>query len=988
MVKVSIIVYYSCPNRQIYSFVYQYALNCEIFNNMKFTFCIFSLGLAFLFLFICTANSAFAQMPAQQILILNQVAGREIKGGETHSYTISVSANQTARIEIEHQGADVALAAFKPSGDKFIETNSPTGMIGNDLILVTATEAGEYKIAVEPVDSNANAARYVIKLAEIRPTVAEDFQINEAALKIKNLADEAETLRLKPTREERRKAVDNYLQIIELSKIKKDKTWEIVALVEGGDILRQIGELQKSIEMTERGLNLARQLKNREHEGSALNNLGVEYKELGDYEKGILYLTQALDIQRETDDKRGEAIVLNNLGGCYLLNGDLTKAEELYRQSIALRRVVKDRRGEANVLNNLGQVFARGDNHAKAIEYLDQALVIRRELKDKTGEAITLRNLATSYRTLGDLTKSLLFYEQSNQLAKQLGDRRVEAESAYGLALTERERGNLDKAIETVSNGLALVELTRNEIVSPELRATYLASVFRYYELYIDLLQDRYERDKNPADIVLAFETSERARARSFTELLREARVNIRQGVDPKLIEQAQNAQEKLNLQYRRRTAALAQTAKPEMLAKITGEINSLTTELEDLQIKIRRNNPRYADLTQGATLDVKAIQNLLDDETVLLEYKLGDQRSYLWLVEKDSVKIYLLPKRDEIEKTAREFYDAILSHDKAKEKTIDGLAGKLGQMLLGSVASEIQNKRLAIVADGVLQLIPFAALQVQSSKPEVKNPLIESNEIIVLPSASVLAELRRSDESKPPSKLLAIFADPIFEADDPRLSATEKITVVKSAALQSITRDFKFGENLPRLLSSRVEARNISALAPPNETISNLDFEANRANAMSENLADFRILHFATHGLLDTARPEFSGLVFSLYDKNGTPQDGFLRLDQIYNLNLNSDLVVLSACQTALGKDLKGEGLIGLTRGFIYAGTKRVAASLWKVDDAATAEFMRLFYRNLLQKKFAPSAAIQKAQNEMRQIPRFRSPYFWAGFTLQGDWR
>lgn len=955
---------------------------------MKFTFCVFLSGLIFLFLFICTANSAFAQTPVQQTLSLNQTDGRDIKGGETHYYLISLNANQTARVEIEQQGADVALAAFKPSGEKFIETNSPSGMTGGDLILVTAAEAGEYKIAVEPVDSKANAAHYIIKLAEIRPTAAEDFLINEAALKIKTLSDEAEILRLKPTREERQKAIDDYLQIIELSKIKKDKTWEIVALVEGGDILRQIGELQKSVEMTERGLNLARQLKNREHEGSALNNLGVEYKELGDYEKGILYLTQALDIQRETGDKRGEAIVLNNLGGCYLLDGNLMKAGELYRQSIVLRRLVKDRRGEANTLNNLGQVFARGDDHAKAVEYLEQALVIRRELGDKTGEAITLRNLATSSRALGDLDKALPFYEQSNQLAKQLGDRRVEAESAYGLALAEHENGNLDKAIETVNNGLALVELTRNEIVSPELRATYLASVFRYYELYIDLLQARYERDKNPSDIALAFETSERARARSFTELLREARVNIRQGVDPKLIEQAQNAQEKLNVQYRRRTAALAQNAKPETLAKITAEINSLTTELENLQIKIRRSNPRYADLVQGATLDVKAIQNLLDDDTVLLEYKLGEERSYLWLVAKNSISIYLLPKRAEVEKTAREFYDAIISRDKSKEKLTDALAAKLGQTLLGSVAAKIQNKRLAIVADGVLQLIPFAALQVQNSKFKTQSSLIESNEIIVLPSASVLAELRRGDESKQPSKMLAIFADPVFESDDPRLSVKEKIAAVKPNALQTVTRDFKFDENLPRLLSSRVEARNISALAPPNETISNMDFDASRANAMSENLADFRILHFATHGLLDTARPEFSGLVFSLYDKNGAPQDGFLRLDQIYNLNLNSDLVVLSACQTALGKDLKGEGLIGLTRGFLYAGTKRVAASLWKVDDAGTAEFMRRFYQNLLQKKLAPSAALKKTQTEMRQIPRFRSPYFWAGFTLQGDWK
>jgi CHAT domain-containing protein/tetratricopeptide (TPR) repeat protein len=942
-------------------------------------------------LLVIMSGLTFAQTPAIQSLILNQPAIREIKGGETHYYTVGIGANQTARVEIEQQGTDLALTAFKPSGEKFIETNSPTGMMGNDLILVTAADAGEYKIAVEPVDSKSNAARYIIKLVEIRPTIAEDFQINEAALKIKNLADEAETLRLKPTREERQKAVDNYLQIIELSKVKKDRTWEIVALVEGGDILRQIGELQKSIEMTERGLNLARELKNREHEGSALNNLGVEYKELGDYEKGISYLMQALDIQRETSDKRGEAIVLNNLGGCYLLNGDLTKAEELYRQSIVLRRLVKDRRGEANTLNNLGQVFARSANHAKAIEYLEQALIIRRELKDKTGEAITLRNLATSYRALGDLIKALSFYEQSNQLAKQLGDRRVEAESAYGLALAERERGNLDKAVETVSNGLALVELTRNEIVSPELRATYLASVFRYYELYIDLLQARFERDKNPADIALAFETSERARARSFTELLREARVNIQQGVDPKLIEQAQNAQEKLNLQYRRRTAALAQNAKPETLAAIIGEINSLTTELEDLQVKIRRNNPRYADLTQGATLDVKAIQNLLDDETVLLEYKLGDQRSYLWLVSKNTLKIYLLPKRDQVEKTAREFYDAIVSRDKTKENRAGELSAVLGQKLLAPVAFEIENKRLAIVADGFLQFVPFDALKIQNSKLKTQSLLVEMNEIIILPSASVLAELRQNEnQAKPPTNTLAIFADPIFEADDTRLSALSKNVRQneKPSGIGKALRDFNFGETLPRLLFSRVEAKNISAFTEPNKTDLNIDFDASRENATSADLADYRILHFATHGLLDTVHPESSGLVLSLYDKTGKPRDGFLSLNQIYNLDLNSDLVVLSACQTGLGKDVKGEGLIGLTRGFMYAGAKRVVASLWKVDDAATAEFMRRFYQNLLQKKLSSVAALKQTKMEMRQIPRFRSPYFWAGFTLQGDWK
>jgi CHAT domain-containing protein/Tfp pilus assembly protein PilF len=955
---------------------------------MNSGFRVYSVSLMSLVL-LSAAFSVFAQTPPVFNLVLNQPTEHEIKGGETQFYILNIGANQTARIEIDHKGVDVALMAFKPGGEKFIETDSPSGFLGKDLILVTASEAGEYKIAVEPTNPKANAGKYVIKLAEIRPTTPEDLQINEATKKIFELAAQAAALRTKGTREERRQAIENYKQIIELSKVKKDKTWELVGVVEMGLIYDQLGELQTYIELQERGLLLSREMKNREHEGSVLNNIGNGYKTSGDYEKAIFYLTQALDIQRETSDKRGEAIVLNNLGGCYLLQGNLPKAEELYRQSIVLRRQVKDRRGEGNVLNNLGQVFAQSGDLPKAIEYLEQALAVRRELADKTGEAITLRNLARSYWASGDKTKGLEYFEQSNALAKQLGDRRVQAESSYGLAFAERERGNLPKAIELVESGLALIEQIRGELVNPELRVTYFSTVQQFYELYADLLVARYEKDKNEADVALALQTSERARTRNLVELLKEARVNIKQGVDQKLIDQTQDLQEKLNLRYRQRTAALAGKSTPEQIAKITNDINSLTIELEALQVRIRRDNPRYAALTQGATLSAKEIQTLLDDETVLLEYKLGAMRSFLWLVTKDSIKIYNLPARNEIEKTARDFYDSIVSRDKTKDTKTSELSNKLSQILLAPVAAQIEDKRLAIVADGVLQFIPFASLQAQNPKSKIQNFLIETNEIVVLPSATVLAELRlNSNQSKTPEKMIAVFADPIFEANDPRLSDDVKNSAPKASELATVLRDFNIRETLPRLLSSREEARSISGLVPKNQAVSNLGFEASRENAMSENMADYRILHFATHGLLDTARPEFSGLVFSLFDKNGKPQEGFLRLNQIYNLDLNSELVVLSACQTALGKDVRGEGLIGLTRGFMYAGAERVVASLWKVDDAATAEFMRRFYQNLLQKKLAPASALRAAQNEMRQIPRFRAPYYWAGFTMQGEWK
>ena len=943
---------------------------------MRFDFRIGSTSLFGLALIITTAFSAVGQTPPSQPLALNQSIEREIKGGETHFFSASIGANQTARVEIEQKGVDVSLAAAKPTGEIFIETESPSGILGTDSILVTATEAGEYKIAVSPANPKALTGKYQIKLTEIRPTAPQDFEINEAAAKITKVAEETHALRAKGTIEGRRQALEKFQEVVRLSKIKQDKIWEIVALLSSGLVYDQLGEYQNSLDFYLRGLQLSREAGSREYEGSSINNLGNGYKNLGDYEQAIFYLNQSLAIAREIDDRQGEAISLNNLGVCYILLGDYAKAAEVLAASLPIRRDLKDRKGEGNSLNNMGLAFLNGGDRAKAIDYFQKALTIRREIGDKQGEAITLGNIGKSFLDAGDLTQAAENYAQASEIAGRLGDRRVEANSFYELAKIERGKGNLSKAIEMVEKGLAIIERIRGELINPELRIAYFSSVQQFYELYADLLVARYEKSKDTSDVALALETSERARTRSLIELLQEANINIRQGVDVKLLEQARDLQNSLNTKYRQRTAALSRKAAEEQLAKITSEINSLTIDLENTQVKIRRENPRYAALTQGTTLSAKEIQTLLDDETVLLEYKLGAARSFLWLVTKNSIEIYTLPAQKKIEAAAKNFYNSIVSRDKTKQAQTAALTNELSQILLAPVAAKIQNKRLAIVADGALQLIPFSALSGQ-------------NEIVALPSAGVLAELRRNagEQRKMPEKVIAIFADPIFEPNDSRL-ANPAANNAKSTELGKVLRDFNFGEMLPRLLSSREEARNIAAFAPKKQSETKMDFDANRENATSDALANYRILHFATHGLLDTAHPESSGLVFSLYDKNGKPQDGFLRLNQIYNLNLASDLVVLSACQTALGKDVRGEGLIGLTRGFMYAGAKRVVASLWKVDDAGSAEFMKRFYQNLLQKKLTPAAALKKTQTEMKRIPRFRQPYFWAGFTLQGDWK
>ena len=193
----------------------------------------------------------------------------------------------------------------------------------------------------------------------------------------------------------------------------------------------------------------------------------------------------------------------------------------------------------------------------------------------------------------------------------------------------------------------------------------------------------------------------------------------------------------------------------------------------------------------------------------------------------------------------------------------------------------------------------------------------------------------------------------------------------------------------IPRLLFSRAEALDILSLVPAAARKQALDFEASRTTATSPELGQYRIVHFATHALLNNAHPELSGIVLSLVDESAKPQDGFLRLHEIYNLKLPADLVVLSACQSGLGKEIRGEGMIGLTRGFMYAGALRVVASLWKIDDRATAEFMKRFYEAMLgEKQLRPAAALQAAQIEMWKTGNWSSPYYWAAFVLQGEWR
>ncbi len=802
-----------------------------------------------------------------------------------------------------------------------------------------------------------------------------------------------------------------------------------------------LGQYKKAIEVCNRSLTLKREVKDHSGEGTILNNLGTIYSGLGDYQTALDYFEQSRVIRNRQGDREGLGITLNNIGLAYTALGDYEKGIDFYTQALEPLKGLRQR--YATTLTNIGANYAEQKDYKKALDYHLQTLPLRPERDDPDGRGTSLNNIASSYSNLGDRAKALDYYTQSlvlqrasanqRQLAsalknfgafhrkggeterapnyltealaitRNIGDRNGEASVLAEIAILERDRGNLTEAHKLIEEAITAIESLRVNLKSHQLRSSFLASARKYYEFDIDVLMRLHQQQPAAGYAAAALNVSEKSRARSLLELLREARAEIRLDVNPLLIERESHLRKTIAERAEMQTRLLSGKYTEEQAAAAAKEINELTAEYDQVQTRIRQTSPRYAALLKPAPIDVNGIQKLLDDNTLLLEYELGEEKSYLWAVTPDGVKSFDLPSRDALEEAARGFYKLLtergasvtnetLAQRKQRLDQADSeypkAAAELGRLLLGPVVSQLKQKRLIIVAEGVLQYVPFGAL----TSPESNEPLIVRHEIATLPSASVLAVLRDEFENrKPASKALAVLADPVFSETDARLvqaskNGTPATDSLQVAALRSAA-ESGVGD-LVRLRFSRQEADEIARLAGDKRSLKAVDFSASRSIATDETLSDFRIVHFATHGLINNQHPDLSGIVLSLVDEQGRAQNGFLRLYDIYNLKLNADLVVLSACQTALGKEIKGEGLVGLTRGFMYAGAPRVVASFWRIDDRATADIMKRFYEAMLKDGLRPAAALRAAQVSMWREKRWQSPHYWAAFTIQGDWR
>lgn len=818
---------------------------------------------------------------------------------------------------------------------------------------------------------------------------------------------------------ENQQAFDYLSQALSLYRSIRDRDGEATVLNGLGAVSRSSGEFQQAMDYHHQALRLQRELGLRQHEAVTLHNLGSMSLTLGDPQQSVVFFNQALSIFRSVGDPRGEARAISNLGAAWSLAGDHQKSIEYYNQALLLHRATGDRAGEAETLSKLGVVYHQSGEQQQAMDNYHQGLSLMRAIGNRNSEAGTLINLGLVYEKSGMKTQALECFQQALSLARAIQAPEREADALLYLGRVNDGLGNMAQARHQIEESLRIVESLRRKVTAQELRSSYFASVQDSYELYIDLLM-RMDQQTGGKSSILALEASERARARSLIELLAEAHADIRQGVDSSLLAQERKLRHQLNSKAEAQTRLLSGKRNDAATAAIAVEVTALTDQLQEVEAQIRVKSPRYAALTQPQPLGGPEIQKLLDDDTLLIEYALGEKNSYLWLVSPTSVVSHRLAPRAEIERVARKLYQLLTARQsqahlspaqqiervKKAEAEYPALAASLSQMLLAPIAGQLGKKRLVIVASGMLEYLPFAALpEPQFADHSQPSPLLANHEMISLPSASALAMLRRDNANRArASKPVAVLADPVFAATDPRVAVAGKRRALPpfqtennaqgesgkaGAALTRAVQGFDLSArgDLARLPFSRDEANAILAFAPDGAGLKALSFAASRATATNPDLGQYRIVHFATHGLLNSEHPELSGLVLSLVDEAGKPQDGFLRLHEIYNLRLSADLVVLSACQTALGKQVKGEGLIGLTRGFMHTGTPRVVASLWQVSDLATSELMERFYRGMLKDGQRPAAALRSAQLELMKQRRWASPYFWAAFVLQGEW-
>ena len=807
-------------------------------------------------------------------------------------------------------------------------------------------------------------------------------------------------------------------EALKLSRILNDKYRMAQSLGYLGSADFYLGHLEQALDSHEQAAALAEVAGNKQFYGASLQNIGATLTAMGQYEEALFYLSKTLEIGKELNAGIRLWGPLRNIGDLYLHLGDFDEAETTLLQALALTRQYKNQLFEESTLTQLISVPLGRHDYNSALEYARQAAAIDAVLKHPAARYELLNNTAVVYQEMGNYLKAIEMYQQALELAQSSGTTLAEAvissnigacqnslgqstealkmelkardilenmgsaaypveESLVGwrIGLIREKLGQVDEALKVFYDSISKIERVRAGAVRTEsARAAIGASSSRLFFDTIELLVAL----KRPAE---AFAVAERFRARAFLDLLAEERIDLRQDLTAEQRKNEDTLTTQISAIQKER---LSQSVDADRRQQLDADLTAAENALDEFYLELRHDNPRYASLRHAELVSTERVQKeLLDSDSALVEFMLGDKHSYALVLSRTNVSAVQLPARKDIEDQVAS-YRKLLNHRVSALTVKTDLAEytaaslKLYRTIFEPLEQSLGGSRKLIIApDGALAYLPFETLS--SSNNNRRQLLLERFQITYVPSASALATLSaRTREKTVTRKGLIAFGDPLYNTDinSPKTGGDP----TQGVDPHHQERGFEFTQ----LPYTRYEVESISKLFPNDQSKVYLGVNANEEAVKTANLDQYRYLHFATHALVDDRVPGRSGIVLSL--TNNGKEDGILQVGEIMRLRLNAEQVTLSACSTALGRFFEGEGIVGLTRGFLYAGADSVVVSLWNVSDTATAELMRAFYTNL-NRGLPRGEALRQAKLKMVRARNLEwtHPYFWAPFVLVG---
>lgn len=756
---------------------------------------------------------------------------------------------------------------------------------------------------------------------------------------------------------------DLFRRAIESSRAAGDTEVLAFGLASLGATLNESGELQEANDLIREAVAVQRSAGGTAALQHVLTALSFNLWLLGDLDEAQAAAEEGLRLTRQSSHRVGSVYLLLRLAVVAGDRGDSATAFSHAREALAIAREARAPKEERGALESLARVAFQAGSFRESVDALTAAIAVE-ERQGRPPATNTLMGLCRVHEAAGELDAAAERCRQALQSGLASGKRRYEALVTYLLARVRRRQGSDADAQRLTAEAITLLEESRSRLRRQDWRETYVSSHREIDDFHVDLQIEAALRDATRTRD--AFDAAERARARALREALAESR-RVR-GQDPggRLADRARH------LRYR--------VARQEEAALRGGpggrRSGALEEELRDVEAEVRR--PHASGEGTVAPPTSAELQALLDADTTVLAFALNDARGAMWVVTHDALEMHLLPGRERIRALARAASGALSRPGGDARAALRELT-----RLVVSPALPRLRARVLVIPDGPLHDLAFAAL------PDPRGGiLLDRHQLTILPSAAVLAFLRQP-ATRRPTRTVAVLADPVFRPDDERLPDGVAVANGTARAAERAARAAGGLQALARLPFTRQEAAGIADRAGRRDALVALDFDASLKAARDGGLARYRFLHFATHGFLNAERPDLSGMVLSLYDAKGRPQDGFLSAWDVLDLELSAEMVVLSGCRTAAGREVPGEGPVGLAQAFMHAGARRVVSTLWGVNDAVTATLMARFYERLLgPRPLAPAAALRDAQLHVRAQPRWRHPYYWAAFQLQGDWQ